>query len=198
MKLGIMGGTFDPIHRGHLHMAREALNEENLDSVLFLPDGDPPHKEPNAAPEQRMEMVRLAIRNEPRFASSDMEIKREGTTYTVDTLLALRGETENKDLYYIIGSDTLFQIRTWHTVEKVAQLCTLLVVMRGGDMEEDVRWEQAKLFAEYGIKSRLLSARGLPISSGMVREKLQKGESAADYLTEDVQRYIAENGLYRK
>ncbi len=197
MKLGIMGGTFDPIHRGHLHMAKTALDEENLDGVLFLPDGDPPHKKPRATPEQRMRMVRLAIRGEKRFMASDMEIRRQGTTYTVDTLLALGGGRDGKELYYIIGSDTLFQIRAWHTAEKVAEMCTLLVVMRGGDSEEDVRGEQARLLAALGVRSRLLRARGLPVSSSMVREKLQKGESVEAFLTEDVRRYIAQRGLYR-
>lgn len=197
MKLGIMGGTFDPIHKGHLHMARAALDEENLDGVLFLPDGDPPHKKPCAAPEQRMRMVRLAIQDEKRFMASDMEIRRTGTTYTVDTLLALGGGQDGKALYYIIGSDTLFQIPTWHTVQKVAEMCTLLVVMRGSDLEEDVRREQARLLAALGVRSRLLQTCGLPVSSSMIREKLRLGESVQDFLTEDVRRYITERGLYR-
>lgn len=198
MKLGIMGGTFDPIHKGHLYMAKTALKEAGLDQVLLLPDGDPPHKSPVAAPEIRLHMVRLAIQNEEGLLASDLEIKRKGTTYTVDTLLALRDQGEKRELYYIVGSDTLFQIPTWHTAQKVAQMCSLLVMMRGDDQESEVRILKEKLFKDLGFKSRLLHARGLPISSGMIRERLLKGESVQDLLPHDVWRYIAENGLYRR
>lgn len=197
MKLGIMGGTFDPIHRGHLHMAEAALKEAALDGVLFLPDGDPPHKKPRALPEQRLAMVRLAVADNARFTASDMEIRRGGTTYTVDTLLALMGEDARRELYYIIGSDTLFQVRSWHTVARVAQLCTMLVVMRGDDSGEAVRLEQEKLYAEFGLASRVLAARGLSISSSMVRERLQRGESVDGLLTDGVRRYIEAHALYR-
>ena len=197
MKLGIMGGTFDPIHLGHLHMARAALIEDRLDSVLFLPDGDPPHKEPDTPGDMRLDMVKIAIRDEPCFAASDMEIRRKGRTYTVDTLLALKEELPGRELVYLIGSDTLFLFPTWRTAEKVAQLCTMLVVMRGEDDEIRVRTEQARLHTIYGLTSRLLMARGLPISSSQVRDQLLRGEDITGLVPPGVAAYIAQHGLYR-
>ncbi len=197
MKLGIMGGTFDPIHLGHLHVGHAALEEGGLDSVLFLPDGDPPHKNPDTPAEKRLDMVRIAIQDEPRFLASDMEIKRKGRTYTVDTLLALKQDMPGRELVYLIGSDTLFLFPTWRTAEKVAQLCTMLVVMRQGDEEAAVRAEQARLWGIYGLESHLLTSRGLPISSSQVREALLKGESIDALVPPGVATYIKKQGLYQ-
>ena len=101
MVRGLMGGTFDPIHLGHLLIASAALEEMALDSVLFLPDGDPPHKQPHSAPRHRLRMAQLACEGEPRFQVSDMELRRHGRTYTVDTLLALKAMNPAEDLVYL-------------------------------------------------------------------------------------------------
>lgn len=197
MKLGIMGGTFDPIHLGHLHVAGAALDEAALDQILFLPDGDPPHKTPNCPAASRLHMVNLAIQGEPRFIASDMEIRRRGRTYTVDSLLALKQEQPRRELVYLIGSDTLFLFPTWRTAEKVAQLCTMLVVLREGDQVKEVRAEQARLNREYGLVSRLLKARGLPISSSQVREAIRQGEDIKALVPKAVAAFIQENRLYQ-
>ena len=196
MKLGILGGTFDPIHLGHLHVARAALREGGLDSVLFLPDGDPPHKTPNTKDAERLHMVRIAIADEPRFFTSDMEMRRRGRTYTVDTLLALKSEAPERELIYVIGSDTLFLFPTWRTAGKVAELCTMLVVMREGDETEAVRAEQAKMQREYGLVSTLLKTRGLPISSSQVREIRRRGGDISGLVPPGVAEYIMRRGLY--
>ena len=133
MRLGIMGGTFDPIHIGHVAIARLACREAGLDRVIFLPDGDPPHKTPRAGGEHRLMMARLATAGEERFAVSDMELRRPGRTYTVDSLTALSAAYPGYELHYIIGSDTLFQFPTWKTAEKVARLCRMVVAPRPGD-----------------------------------------------------------------
>ncbi len=197
MKLGIMGGTFDPIHLGHLHVAGAALDEAALDQILFLPDGDPPHKTPNCPAASRLHMVNLAIQGEPRFIASDMEIRRRGRTYTVDSLLALKQEQPRRELVYLIGSDTLFLFPTWRTAEKVAQLCTMLVVLREGDQVKEVRAEQARLNREYGLVSRLLKARGLPISSSQVREAIRQGHDIKALVPKAVAAFIQENRLYQ-
>jgi nicotinate-nucleotide adenylyltransferase len=197
MKLGIMGGTFDPIHLGHLHVARAALQEGGLDQVLFLPDGDPPHKSPKTPAKIRFEMVKIALEAEPEFAASDMEIKRRGRTYTVDTLLSLKTDMPKRELVYLIGSDTLFLFPTWRTPEKVARLCSMLVVMREGDEEKAVRAEQARLREIYNLNSRLLHARGLPISSSQVREALARGEDISGLVPANVAAYIKKQGLYQ-
>ncbi len=197
MKLGIMGGTFDPIHLGHLHVAGAALDEAALDQILFLPDGDPPHKTPNCPAASRLHMVNLAIQGEPRFIASDMEIRRRGRTYTVDSLLALKQEQPRRELVYLIGSDTLFLFPTWRTAEKVAQLCTMLVVLREGDQVKEVRAEQARLNREYGLVSRLLKARGLPISSSQVRKAIRQGQDIKALVPRAVAAFIQENRLYQ-
>ena len=197
MKLGIMGGTFDPIHLGHLHVAGAALDEAALDQILFLPDGDPPHKTPNCPAASRLHMVNLAIQGEPRFIASDMEIRRRGRTYTVDSLLALKQEQPRRELVYLIGSDTLFLFPTWRTAEKVAQLCTMLVVLREGDQVKEVRAEQTRLNREYGLVSHLLKARGLPISSSQVREAIRQGHDIKALVPKAVAAFIHENRLYQ-
>jgi len=197
MKLGIMGGTFDPIHLGHLHVARAALQEGGLHQVVFLPDGDPPHKTPLTPAPLRLEMVRLGLMDEPCFMVSDMEIKRQGTTYTVDTLLALKQEAPGRELVYLIGSDTLFLFPTWRTAEKVARLCSMLVVMRQGDEEADIRAEQARLMARYGLESTLLVSRGLPISSSQVRALCRQGQDIAPLLPPKVADFIKRHRLYQ-
>ena len=197
MRLGILGGTFDPVHTGHLFIGRAAKNESALDQVLFLPDGDPPHKRPGATPGQRYQMVCLAIDGQKEFCASDMELVRPGRTYTVDTLLALKARNPEDELFYIIGSDTLFEFPTWKTACEVARLCEMLVINRPGDQEEDViRREQRRLLAEYNLRSRLLDVRGPDVSSRMIRKRLRAGEGIDNFVPESVAAYIKQHKLY--
>lgn len=198
MRLGIMGGTFDPIHLGHLHVARVALREAALDSVLFLPDGDPPHKQPGASGADRLKMTQLAVEQDPAFWVSDMELRRPGRTYTVDTLKALLQEDPARELHYLIGADTLFQFPSWKTAHKVATLCSMLVVPRPGTDLDEVRWFMRKLFADFGLRSSLLSQPGPDISSTQIRERVKAGEDISALVSRAVALYITENGLYRE
>lgn len=197
MRLGIMGGTFDPIHLGHLHIAGAAMREAGLDRVLFLPDGDPPHKTPGASRADRLEMVRLALQGHPEYQASDMELNRPGRTYTVDTLLELRREEPDRELYYIIGSDTLYQFPTWKTAGRVAELCRMAVVPRPGNPLEDIRAEQRRLFMEFGLLSVLLSEAGPDVSSSRVRGMVRAGEDIRALVPAGVASYIRDKGLYR-
>ncbi|NLX82218.1 MAG: nicotinate-nucleotide adenylyltransferase [Clostridiales bacterium] len=198
MRLGIMGGTFDPIHLGHLHVARAALVEAALQSVLFLPDGDPPHKQPGASGEDRLRMTQLAIANDPAFWASDMELRRPGRTYTVDTLMELMREDPQRELYYLIGSDTLFQFPTWKTAHKVAALCSMLVVPRPGTDIDEVRWFMRKLFSDFGLTSALLTQPGPDISSTRIRARVKSGQDITALVPQAVAQYIAQHQLYQQ
>lgn len=196
MRLGIMGGTFDPVHLGHIHIARAAMREAALEEMLFLPDGDPPHKLPGAGAADRLAMVGLAIEGLPGFRVSDMELKRQGKTYSVDTLEELLREDPERELFYIIGSDTLLLFPTWKTAWKVAGLCRMLVAARPGNDLDEIRWYQRKFFAEYGLVSDLLMEPGPDISSTGIRGLVSEGKSLSGLVPERVERYIREKGLY--
>lgn len=196
MTLGILGGTFDPIHLGHLVIARAALDEMALNRVLFLPDGDPPHKQPNVSKQDRLRMAQLACEGEPRFLISDMELRRPGRTYTVDTLLALQAMGE-QDLVYLVGSDTLAQFPTWRTAGRVAKLCRMAVVLRPGDDRAEVARLQDRMLTDYGLESRLLSTMGLTISSSMAREAVAQGQPIDHLVPAPVADYIKRHDLYR-
>ncbi|NLO15961.1 MAG: nicotinate-nicotinamide nucleotide adenylyltransferase, partial [Clostridiales bacterium] len=113
MRIGLMGGTFDPIHWGHIHMAKAAADELALDKVIFLPDGDPPHKAPQTPGAFRLRMAQLAAELDPRFDSSDRELRRKGRTYTVDTLEEYKALCPDRRMIYIVGSDTLRLFPSW-------------------------------------------------------------------------------------
>lgn len=197
MRSGLMGGTFDPIHLGHLDIARAALEELKLDRVIFLPDGDPPHKLPRAAGAQRLRMAKLACEDIPGFEVSDMELKRPGPTYTVDTLRAIKADRPDEELVYLIGSDTLFWFPTWKTAHEVARLCKMAVVMRPGDDQGEVIKKQEEIRRSHSLDSVILSKEGLPISSGMVRAALANDEDISGLVPPKVEKYIREQGLYQ-
>ena len=141
MKLGVLGGTFDPIHVGHLIIAQEAVVEAGLDRVLFVPAGQPWLKagSPVSAGKHRLEMTRRAVSTNDRFAVSSIEIDRPGPTYTVDTLEALRqGEGAGHSLHFILGMDSLENLHRWSRPERLFDLCTLLAVSRPGHQDFDL------------------------------------------------------------
>lgn len=196
MRLGIMGGTFDPIHSGHVEVAKIAMEEACLHRIVFLPDGDPPHKDPVTRGEDRLNMVKLAIADFPGFIASDMELKRKGTTYTVDTLLELKNQDEDTDLFYIVGSDTLRLFPTWKSAGQVASLCRMLAAPRPGDDPDETRWYANKLFHDYGLLTTILSRPGPDISSTDVREAVRAGQPVTGLVPFKVEAYIKEKGLY--
>ena len=196
MRLGILGGTFDPIHLGHLRIAVTAMQEAQLHELLLLPDGDPPHKQPLTDGADRLRMARLAVAGYPGFSVSDMELRRQGTTYTVDTLVELLNQDPGRELYYIIGADTLKLFPTWKTAGKVAGLCRMLVAPRPGSDLDEIRWFQRKLFADYGLVSMLLSEPGPDISSTAIRQMVRAGEDISALVPRAVADYIKDKGLY--
>ncbi len=204
---GIMGGTFDPIHNGHLLLGRQAHEEYDLGSVWYMPSGQPPHKASQtvSSAEDRLEMVRLATEDVPYFYCSDFEINRPGLTYSSDTLTLLKEEEKDTRFFFIVGADSFYEIESWHEPQKVLSLCTLLVARREYDREESVseEYERMEEFREYLDKKykadiRFLHCSELPISSHEIRARIAEGEDVSGLLPDAVIEYIKEKGLYVK
>ena len=193
-RIGIMGGSFNPIHERHLAIASCALNEAKLDRILFLPTGNPPHKhEVLEDAEQRFEMTRLATLRQPRFTASRMELDRQGVIYTVDTLTLLHRQFPNAELFYIIGEDTLLDLPNWRAPDKVFTLCVFLVCRRSTQNAGDhplVRELEVR-----GAKFVYLSLPPLNISATEIRARLLQGEQP-QALPLPVYEYIRLLGLY--
>ena len=194
MRIGIMGGTLDPVHSGHICIAQAVLQALKLDGVMLLPAGDPPHKQHPTLKTDRLNMARLAAQELPGMFVSDMEIMRGGTTYTVDTLRELRSSRPGTDWVYIIGADTLDVLDTWRNFAEVAKLCEFAVV---GRAEEDANPERMReLEAQYGARFIPLGFNGPEISSTEIRRRAAAGESLEGLVPDSVADYIRRNGLY--
>ena len=196
MKLGILGGTLDPVHNGHIQIAIAAMELLGLDGVMLMPAGDPPHKRHITDKRDRLEMVRLAAATHPRLSASDMEVRRGGITYTVDTLSALSVERPDVEWTYIIGADTLNTLDTWREFGRVARLCSFAAVGRPGSDGELARLRANAISACYGTRVDLLSAAGPDLSSTQLRERVAKGEDIRGSVPGSVADYIRDHGLY--
>ena len=184
-KIGVFGGTFDPVHVGHLAIAQAALDTAGLDRVVFVPAVRSPLKdrEPAARAADRLAMLQAATKGEPHFAVSTIELDRDGPSYTVDTLEALRGEGQ---LFLIVGSDALAELARWRSPDRIRQLATILVARRPGAPEPD---------AAFG--ARAFDAPCLDIASRELRERAKRGLSLRYLVPDDVWRHIELRGLYR-
>lgn len=212
MKLGLLGGTFNPIHLAHLRIAEEAREAAGLERVLFIPAADPPHK-PLAGEvsfAQRYEMVQRAIAGHPAFEASDIEARRGGKSYTVETLPALRAERPGDELYFIIGSDSYLELGLWHRYSEIFALTSLVVLERPGQEIADplqrlpeavrgsFRAERRDLLRHAsGTEIRFIQGAQLDISSSRLRELVAEGRSIRYLVPPDVETYIAQKGLYR-
>jgi nicotinate-nucleotide adenylyltransferase len=194
VRVGVLGGTFDPIHLGHLVAARAAMDCAQLDLVLFVPAGTPPHRGPVvASPAQRLEMSRLAIDDEKGFEVSDVEVRRSGRSYTADTLRELARERPGDRLFLVLGWDAARLFSTWHEPETVRRLATVVVVSRPGSASPD---EAALAAAGLDPAETILCVRPTPdISASGLRQAIANRE-AVRYLPAAVGRYIAANRLY--
>ena len=195
-QIGLMGGSFNPIHLAHVHLAREALSGGYVDEVIFLPTGNPPHKGAELAGRQeRYEMTCLAVAGEARMSVSREEIDREGVIYTVDTLRALHARMPDAQFVYLIGADTLLLLPTWRSIETVITLCGFLVCMRPGEDDAKAR-EAASLWRARGAQVAFMNAARMDISSTDIRRRLREGLPVKGMLDARVERYIRERGLY--
>lgn len=194
--LGILGGTFDPIHQGHLAIAEEAREALGLERVLFVPAAIPPHKTGRTVTgaDDRLAMVELAIAGNPWFAASRIELDRGGRSYTSDTLEALRA-AGHREPWFILSSEALAGLPAWHRPDRVLELCRLAVVPRGGDGTPDAAWVQAQ-FPDRADRVTFLSGSLLPISGSVVRQRVAAGRSIRYLVPEPVARYIADHRLY--
>lgn len=196
--IGIMGGTFNPIHMGHLIAAQEVLNKMKMDKILFIPTGNPPHKKKNEviSKEDRYEMVRLAVQNNHCFEVSNIEIEREGQTYSYDTLIELHNMYSETKFYFIIGFDTLQDLDTWKKVNEVCKMTSFIVVNRGNtskEIEEEILLKEKK----YGCKFSLVNIPDIQISSSDIRCRIKNNESIKYLVRDEVEGYINQKGLYK-
>ncbi|MBR6029055.1 MAG: nicotinate-nucleotide adenylyltransferase [Clostridia bacterium] len=194
-RIGIMGGTFNPIHEGHIHIARAAMRAAKLDQVLFLPDGQPPHKTGIAPAEDRWRMVCAAVAGEEGLVPNRMELDRTGTTYTFDTLTELQKAYPRAQLFYIIGTDTLLELKNWHRYEEVLKLCAFLVCPRSTKASPEEVLAERRRLTELGASLVSVDTEVVDISSTAIREAILSS-SPTDLLSPVVQEYISLCGLY--
>jgi nicotinate-nucleotide adenylyltransferase len=212
MNIGLMGGTFNPVHCAHLRIADEAMNLCGLGRVLFIPAADPPHK-PLAGDvsfEARCEMVRLAIAGNSAFELSDIEGQRKGKSYSVDTIAFFRRLYPDDHLYFIVGSDSFFEIGLWHRFVEIFRQCSMIVVERPGRPVEEplevlpvaIRGEFSytddpnRLLHTSGHTVHILKGRPLDISSTGVRSLLAAGSPVTDLVPPAVEAYIKHQRIY--
>lgn len=195
MKLGVLGGTFDPIHLGHLAVAEAAIDCADLDQVVFVPTGAPPHRPPAVASgAQRFEMCRLATAGDSRFTVSDIELNRAGPSYTLDTLLALRGSNPHAEMFLVLGWDAASQLRSWYRPDDVLALAPVVVVTRPGRAAPTV---QDVKTAGLDPARVILCPRQTPSVSGSeLRRELSAGRTVTGRVPEAVERYIATHRIY--
>jgi nicotinate-nucleotide adenylyltransferase len=198
-KVGIMGGTFNPVHYGHLFLAENALEQYKLDEVLFMPSKNPPHKNKQdiVSNEHRADMVRLAIQDNSNFILSTMEYEREGTTYTADTLTILTEENPDTQYYFIIGADSLFMMQDWNRPEIIFNLCTVLVAGRDRVPENQMENQIRFLEETYGARILMLDMPAIEISSAIIRKRISENKTIRYYIPDKVMDYIENHELYK-
>lgn len=196
-RIGIFGGSFNPIHMGHLIAAQETLDAMKLDKVIFIPAGNPPHKSQNklAAAEDRYNMVKLAIQDNPGFEISSMEMEREGKTYSFDTLMELKKRYKNIDMHFIIGFDTLKELHTWKNIQGIFDIVSFVVVNRGNEACEIRRLIDDRI-RTYGGTIVYVPIPDIEISSTDIRHRANEGRSIKYLVPDAVEQYIKSRGLY--
>ena len=197
-KIGIYGGTFNPLHTGHLHAAKQAIETLELDKLILIPDRIAPHKEipeGTATPEQRMEMLRVATKNEPKMEVSDIELKREGKSYSYLTVEQISRENPQAKLYLLMGTDMFTSFHTWMEPERITAKATLAVMYRGDKGEAEAIEEIKARMESQGVEVVLVKNDAIAISSTQMR-RLLAFQCAGPFLPEGVEDYIRAQGLY--
>jgi len=219
MRIGLLGGTFNPIHTGHLKTASAIRSALKLDAVWFIPTGKAPHKEEaHTSRADRWEMVRLALQDHPHFKPCDVEIKRHGISYTVDTLTLLKKRHPKNTFFFIIGTDAFFNLPQWKTPDRLLQLCHFVIVLRNGspysaipDLKRldginrdslaqlDRNERKSYTFSpDDGPRLYFIRTPLYPISACEIRNRIQSGKSAKILLPQPVLSYIMNEALYKK
>lgn len=198
-KVGIMGGTFNPIHLAHTEMAKVCLRQQDLDKILFMPSKNPPHKKDKSilSENERAVMVKLAVSEYDKFVFSDFELQRKGTTYTADTLRLLQEENPDDNYYFIMGADSLLYLDKWYRPQEILKRAVILAIGRDGSTPDELKEKRKELIKQYDKADiRFVHMRQMDISSSMIREGIAHGENMEKYLDKEVWNYINANGLY--
>ena len=186
-KIGILGGTFNPVHRGHIRLAKDACLRFDLDRVLFIPCARPPHKRPDglAPAKHRLAMLKAVIGGESRFAVSDIEIRRGGPSYSIDTLTRLKRDDPDARFFFIIGGDSVSELKSWRRIGELQALCTFVAAVRPG----------------YRVRGsgrvKMFQGRPVDVSSSDIRRRIGEGKSIRRLVPAAVERYIVQHGLYQ-
>jgi nicotinate-nucleotide adenylyltransferase len=200
-RIGILGGSFDPIHAGHLSVAQQVADRLKLDEVVLVPAGDPPHKHRKklAPAADRLAMVKLAVRGLARLAVSDLELRRTGPSYSLDTVRALKAELgAEHEYFFIVGADTVGELPDWHRARELVAETAFAVAVRPG-FEPDFARAEKELgpAAAAKLRAALVEIQPCDISSTVVRQRIAAGENVTGLVRRDVAEYIAKRGLYR-
>lgn len=198
-RIAIMGGTFDPIHYGHLVAAEAVRIRFGLDRVIFIPTGNPPHKKKiKVTPaEHRYVMAQMAVNSNPYFDVSRIEMDREGYTYTVDTIKQIQQILGcSTEVYFITGADAMLEILTWKNVDELLRLCKFVAVTRPGYRVEDLDYMRNELKVKFNCEVVVIDVPSYAISSTDIRRRIADGYSIKYLVPEDVEKYIIKNGLY--
>jgi len=200
MRLGILGGTFDPPHYGHLLLAECCREQAELDQVWFMPAATPPHKQsrPLSTPQQRLTMLELAIGGHTSLVVSRLEIDRGGLSYTADTLEAVQADHPDSDLFFLLGSDSLFDLPDWHQPQRICRTATLVVVQRAGDEPADFTCLSGVATSEQieRAKASLVTMPLVDLSSTDIRRRVGQGLSIRYRTPRAVEKYIETERLY--
>ena len=191
-RIGVLGGTFDPVHMGHLIAAEGVRTELRLNRVIFLPAARPPHKDAAGVsdPDRRMDMVRMAVKDNPAFEVSDMEIRRGGTTYTIGTIRELKTRFgEDVDLFFLMGGDSLLEITTWKNHDALLDECTVVVFPRPG-------MDLTRVKDEIMRRVRMVPTCEVNVASRDIRERVREGKSIRYLVPPAVEAYIRSENLY--
>lgn len=186
-RIGILGGTFNPVHKGHLRLAQDARKRFDLDRVFFVPCARPPHKRPDrlAPAKHRLAMLEVVLKGNPRFVVSDIEIKRGGISYSIDTVRRLKKLHPNLAMYFIIGGDSIDELKSWKQIHELENLCTFIATGRPG-------------FRVRGSsKVKMFKGHLVDVSSSEIRKRVAEGKSIRRLVPAAVERYITDRCLYQ-
>ncbi|MEG1802442.1 MAG: nicotinate-nucleotide adenylyltransferase [Lachnospiraceae bacterium] len=199
MRIGMMGGTFDPIHNGHLLIAENARVQYRLDRVFFIPAGAPPHKlKKGILPgDIRYEMIRLAIHQNPGFELSTYELDRDCISYSYETVTHFQDCYPNDQLYFILGADSLKDMEKWKYPKEIFSRCIVLAAVRDQFEKEELENFSAKLNCQFSSDIRTIQTPLFQVSSGEIRTRIKQGASIRYLVPDEVDRYIQHNHLYR-
>ena len=198
-RIGLLGGTFNPIHLGHLLIAQDALEQLALDRVKFIPSATPPHKAVGALASERdrIRMIELAIRRDRRFEMDDLEIRRGGISYSVDTLTELRRRHPQADFFFVIGADSLCELHLWKEAHRLVWLCTFVTVPRPGFQVKPVVDRRLDAASRKRLRQHVLKGHACDIASRDIRARVASGQSIRYLVPDAVAEYIRRRRLYQ-